>query len=200
MFQLTSVPVHLVITEDQPIIVVLRQFQPWRSLNLQVRHGCRSPQDVGGDALDVPAVVHPENIFQFDCKAIVSEFTYILKQLSQREHMFESTDLIPNLASLTITVPPSSSSRISSRSLLKTSKSSLNHCREGFGVPSTFTLNSTWEVWCACQDDLHVAVSRDLLVLQSNGVVQHQDEVGGNLQQFSKSQIFLPDCMISLLW
>ena len=117
------------------------------------------------------------------------------------QEIFEAKYEMPNLASLTITVPPSSSSRISSRSLLKTSKSSLNHCREGFGVPSTFTLNSTWEVWCACQYDFQViVVSRDLLVLQSNGVVQHQDEVGRNLQKFSKSQIFLPDYVISLLW
>ena len=63
------------------------------------------------------------------------------------QEIFEAKYEMPNLASLTITVPPSSSSRISSRSLLKTSKSSLNHCREGFGVPSTFTLNSTCVLW-----------------------------------------------------
>ena len=115
--------------------------KPWRSLNLQVRHGCRSPQDVGGDALDVPAVIHPGNNLKITFKQISkTEFAVF-------QEIFEAKYEMPNLASLTITVPPSSSSRISSRSLLKTSKSSLNHCREGFGVPSTFTLNSTCVVW-----------------------------------------------------
>ena len=166
--------------------------QPWRGLNLQVCHSCGSPQDVRGNALDVPAVVHPENIFKITFKQF-SKTEFVVFQ-----EIFEVMDVSLNLASLTITVPPSSSSRISSRSLLKTSKSSLNHCREGFGVPSTFTLNSTCVVglvvrWFTC----HI-VSRDLLMLQSNGVVQHQDEVGRNLQ-FSKSQIFLPDWMISIV-
>ena len=33
---------------------------------------------------------------------------------------------------------------MSSRSLANTSMSSLNHCTEGLGVPSTFTRNSTF--------------------------------------------------------
>ena len=49
-----------------------------------------------------------------------------------------------SLTSLTTTLPPSSSVLISSLSLANTSMSSLNHCTEGFGVPRTFTANSTF--------------------------------------------------------
>ena len=55
-------PDHLVVAEDQPVVVVLGQLEPGRGLDGQVGHRGRATEDVGRDTLDVPTVVHPEKI------------------------------------------------------------------------------------------------------------------------------------------
>ena len=95
----------------------------WRlvTLDAELRHAGGPPEDVGGHALDGAAVAEPHVAHRHAAAVLL-----------QLQHAVSSRNTGPIVTLM------------SSRSLANTSMSSLNHCTEGLGVPSTFTRNSTF--------------------------------------------------------